>query len=79
MNKLKIFFCKWQASLKIINERIGEYVCRKDIRRMFFEIYVIKQIPTLRLYNPPHKFVIAEGDILTTESNEQDYLYIYNG
>lgn len=46
---------------------------------MFFEIYVIKQIPTLRLYDPLHKFVIAEGDILTTESDEWDFLYICNG
>ncbi len=78
MNKLKISFCKWQAALKILNEHIGEYVCRKGIKWMFFEIYVIRQIPPLQLCDPQHRFVTAEGDILTTESDEQDRLYICN-
>lgn len=78
MNKLKISFCKWQAALKIINDYIGEYVCRKGIRWMFFEIYVIQYITPLQLCNPQHRFVTAEGNILTTESDEQDRMYICN-
>lgn len=78
MNKLKLSFCRWQAALKIINEYAGEYICKKGIRWMFFEIYVIRQIPPLQLCDPQHRFVTAEGNILTTESDEQDRLYICN-
>ena len=46
---------------------------------MLFEIYVIKQILILWLCDPPRKFVIVEGDILITESDEWDLLHICNG
>lgn len=78
MNKLRLDFCKWQSVPKLINEFLGEYICRKGIRWMFFELYIVRQLPPLMLCNPPHKFVTSEGIILTTESDEQDRLYICN-
>ena len=78
MNKLKISFCKWQPILKFFNEYISEYIYKKGIRCLFFEIYIIKQMSPLQLCNPQYKFITAKGNILTTESDEQDRLYICN-
>lgn len=78
MNKLKISFCPWQLKLRIFNEFAGEYIRKTGIRWLFFEIYVLRQMPFLQLCDPKHRFVTSEGDILTTESDEQDRLYVCN-
>lgn len=45
---------------------------------MFFEVYVITELPPLQLCDPAQKFVTSEGNIFTTESDEQDKMYISN-
>lgn len=78
MSKIKFSVCKWQGKMKIIRDFAGEYVIRRGIRWLFFECYVVIPLPILELCNPEKQTVTTEGRILTTESDEQDRLYICN-
>lgn len=78
MNKIKFSVCKWQGKMKIIRDFAGEYVIRRGIRWLFFECYLVIPLPVLQLCNPQKQVVTTEGRILTTESDEQDRLYICN-
>ena len=78
MNKIKFSVCKWQGRMKIIRDFAGEYIIRRGVRWLFFECYVTIPLPVLELCNPKAEFVTTEGKILTTESDEQDRMYICN-
>lgn len=76
--RIKFRICKWRWVPGIVKEYEAEYTRRRGIRILCFEIYSVTQVPCLQLCDPRHKFVTAEGMILTTESDEQDRMYICN-
>lgn len=78
MSKIKMSICRWQGKMKIVNEFAGEYIRKVGLKWLFFEIYSLQQLPCLQLCDPQHKFVTSEGEVLTTESDEQDRMYICN-
>lgn len=78
MNKIKFSICKWQGRMKIIRDFAGEYIIRRGVRWLFFECYVTIPLPVLELCKPQAELITTEGKILTTESDEQDRMYICN-
>lgn len=77
-NKIKFKFCKWQNSPKLINDFLNEFTYRKGLRWLCFEIFIVTTMPSLSLCEPLRKYVTSGGLILTTESDEQDTIYICN-